>query len=292
MAVRVTIPRSAGDIDRTFRLRHEVFVTEGRYLPARPDGRIYDRFDALPGTTVMTAEVEGEVVGTVRFTHDFGAGTHVDDYYDFSPHLPDDAKVGSGSMLAVRKHARALPRVTTSLVGMCLFHAKRADLSHLLGTVNPEVLDRFLALGFRVVGTPRMRFNHDSLPFVPVMLEVPAMTQRAGTFVGRQAEWSRGTDLDRVFLSPGERVPEPRPGERYRVIRGTVQVVRHDATVLECRAGDYLDLDHGRVATTVSTAKADLLVVPNRSDSADAREPARSEPVRRPPSSPPKLALA
>lgn len=259
MAVRVKIAETAQDIDALFQLRHDVYVHEGGYMQPRAHGRVFDRFDELPGTRLMIAEVDGRAVGTVRFTADRGAGTHADDYYDFAPHLPADARVGSGSMLAVRARWRKTKRLSSSLLGLCICHALREGLTHLLGTVNPEVLGGFLALGFRPVDGVRV---HEGLPFVPVVLRLDELRGRLGAFVDRHEPWSFIGERDHLFLCPGEALPAGPRGESYVVVRGELHEQGPDAWVRRYGPGHRVKVEAGERA--LAWSKVDLIALPER----------------------------
>lgn len=267
MATRIRIPRSASDIDEVFRLRHTVYAVEGGYVPANLQGRLFDRFDALPGTVLMTAEIEGQVVGTVRFTRDLGAGTHANDYYDFTPHLPANARVGSGSQLAVLDDWRGRPRLTFTLVGMCIYHAAFMGLTHLLGTVNPEVIDGFMRLGFEPIDGVLMH-EPSGLPFVPVILRLNQLEGRIKAFVDRQLAAAISPTCDRLFFSPDECLRGVVvPDESYHVVSGGLRWVGMAGTTLEFGPDDFvsrLDVIHGEpMHTAVAMGPLDLVAVPS-----------------------------
>jgi len=266
MMVRVKIARSAKTFDDLFRLRYRVYVEQGGYIPARPEQRLCDRFDAIPGTTLMVAEVEGELVGTVRFTRDLGAGTHANDFYDFAAHLPPDARVGSGSMLAVDEDWQGTPRLTSSLVGMCIYHAAAAGLTHLLGTVNPEALDGFMRFGFRAVDGILTQPS-SQLPFCPVILDLGRLEGRVAAFVQRQIEHSFLLSQDRLFLAPGAQLVA-RVDESYYVLGGLLEQYGMGGSKLEFGPGDYVH--HNPMdGPILATSKVDLLALPRHATTAD-----------------------
>jgi hypothetical protein len=267
MATRIRIPLSANDIDQVFRMRHTVYAEQGGYVPANPHGRLYDRFDALPGTVLMAAEIEGQMVGTVRFTRDLGAGTHANDYYDFTPHLPADALVGSGSQLAVLQEWHGRPRLTFTLVGMCIYHAAFMGLTHLLGTVNPEVIDGFLRLGFEPVDGV-LTYEAAGLPFVPVVLRLDQIEGRIKAFVDRQLGEAISPLSDRLFFTPDECLRGVvRAAESYHVVAGGIQWVGTRGTKIEFGAGDYitqLDVIRGEpMHTAIALGPLDLAAIPS-----------------------------
>lgn len=248
-------------------MRHTVYAEQGGYVAPNPQGRLFDRFDALPGTVLMAAEVDGQMVGTVRFTRDVGAGTHANDYYDFTPFLPANALVGSGSQLAVLQQWHGRPRLTFTLVGMCIYHAAFMGLTHLLGTVNPDVIDGFLRLGFEPVDGVLMH-EPAGLPFVPVVLRLDQLEGRIKAFVDRQLGEAISPISDRLFFTPEECLRGVvRAAESYHVVSGGIQWIGATGTHLEFGAGDYisqLDVIRGEpMHTAIALGPLDLAAIPS-----------------------------
>jgi N-acyl-L-homoserine lactone synthetase len=152
-----------------FRGRYEVYVEEMGAMPPNPWRVIRDRFDDRPGTLNL-AVFDGErIVGGARWVADRGEGTTADAYYDFSPHLPEGALRGAGSMLWMAPEARGQRGLIGELMAEGLSWCIEEGISHVLATVNPPVASRFARVGYRPVGSP---FVHDSgLPVQPMMLE-------------------------------------------------------------------------------------------------------------------------
>ena len=59
VTVRIRLARTTDELDQVFALRHRVMVDEEGYMPAQPDGRLADRFDAYPTTANVIALVDG-----------------------------------------------------------------------------------------------------------------------------------------------------------------------------------------------------------------------------------------
>ena len=96
-------------LDATFQSRHRVFVEQVGVLSARADRRISDRFDAFPETVNLVASLGDRVVGELRLVEAGAAGIPADDHFDFWPHLPADARVGSASMFHMDQTVAGAP---------------------------------------------------------------------------------------------------------------------------------------------------------------------------------------
>jgi N-acyl-L-homoserine lactone synthetase len=160
--------RTAEEIDAVLRGRHRVYCEESTYLPRTPDGRILDRFDAYPDTTVhLLAEVDGSVVGGVRFCRQaHRIGLPVDEFFDFTPHVRTSDRLACGGMLFVTR-AAGRNGIGTELIRVGEDYAARWAASVLVGTVNPMIEPLFGLLGYQPVGHPDRHGN--GLPFVPVV---------------------------------------------------------------------------------------------------------------------------
>src|SRR5262245_55123091 len=150
MGICIRIAKTTEEIDGLLRARHDVFVGEEGYMAARPDGRIFDRFDAYPTTANFIAVTNNRVVGGVRFVDVTIAGSPAEDYFDFSKYLSSDAvRVGSGSLLFVERAYRLVERLSFFLMGMGLRWASLRGITHICGMVFPEAESFFLKVGFK-----------------------------------------------------------------------------------------------------------------------------------------------
>ena len=232
MPLLVKIAETAGELDRVFQMRHRVYVEQGGYMAATADGRVYDRFDAFPSTTNFVAYEGEEMVGGVRAMQDTGAGTHADDYYDFRPHLPPSAIVGSGSQLWVDEKYRGHRHIVPTLMNLSFYYLASQGVSHMVATVNPEVEKSFYRCGYQPVG-PVMTQPHSGLPFRPLILEISQIAPPIRAFIESQqaAQLLRG--YNRMVLAPGERLfAEGEPSNAaYLVIDGEVDAVTDHGAV-------------------------------------------------------------
>ena len=97
MAVTIRFAATADDVDALLRARHHVLAELDRTVAATPDGRIVDRFDALPTTHNVIAEHHRLIVGGVRFTLGSNVGTPPEEQFDFG----DGVTSGAGLYAAV-----------------------------------------------------------------------------------------------------------------------------------------------------------------------------------------------
>ena len=228
MSFRVRIAATPREVDAVFRLRHRVFVEEG-YMDARPDGRIFDHFDAYPGTVNIVAVVADTVIGAVRYMQPTDAGSSVEEFFDPRPLAPLGARLAVGSLLVVDPAYRGQPRVTVNLTAMGFYWAASLGLTHIVGVVNPDREEGFARSGFRRLGPVIHSDRIRRVPVQPMIADLESLTDRFTSFVRRHtaAHWLHA--FEREFHRAGEVVM--RPGEpnsaAYVVISG--RATEHDA---------------------------------------------------------------
>ena len=132
------LARTTDELDQVFALRHSVLVDEEGYMPAQPDGRLCDRFDAYPTTANVIALVDGRIVGAVRFIERTPAGTSADEFFDFRPFLPPAARDVTGGMLVLERAHRATPRLVFAMLGMGYYWAIGRGATHVIAPRTPS----------------------------------------------------------------------------------------------------------------------------------------------------------
>jgi GNAT superfamily N-acetyltransferase len=148
--------------------RHRAYSEEHDYFTPKADGRIFDRFDAYPDTTVhFVAELGGLIVGGVRYcVGDERVGLPVDEFFDFSPYVRDGDRIACGSLMFVTRDASRRGIATRLIITGESWAAER-DASVIVGIINPEIATLFGRLGYNPVdGT---RYRADGVPFCPVL---------------------------------------------------------------------------------------------------------------------------
>jgi N-acyl-L-homoserine lactone synthetase len=160
--------RTAADVDAVLRGRHRVYCEETRYFSPTADGRVVDRFDAYPNTTVhVLAEIDDCVVGGVRYClQDPRVGLPVDEYFDFGPHVRPDDRLVCGGMMFVTRDVSGIG-IATELIRSGESFASERAASVVVGTVNPTIERLFGRLGYEPVDVADRHTT--GLPFVPVV---------------------------------------------------------------------------------------------------------------------------
>lgn len=218
MTVRIKIATTPVEHDSLFRLRHRVFVEQDGYLPARPDRRIYDRFDAFATTTNLIAVAGGELIGGVRLAEPCDAGTPADEYFDFGAYLPvSGARAGSASMLCLDRGHRHRKRVTTCLCSMFYYLATQRGLTHVLAPSNPAIEPAMRETGYRRVAPV---FRHASgVDVSPLLLDLAHISNHMVRFVRTHDRAHLVHSLERAFYARGEAVVRTgQPGDAAYVI--------------------------------------------------------------------------
>lgn len=227
MSVRVRLAANPREIDAVFRLRHRVFAEEG-YMDARPDGRIFDQFDAYPGTANIVAVVADTVIGAVRYMQPTDAGCSVEEFFDPRPLAPPGARLAIGSLLVVDPAYRGLPRVTFNLTAMGFYWAASQGLTHIVGVVNPEREEGFARSGFRRLGTVIHSDRILRTPVQPMIADLESLTDRFTSFLRRHRapHWLHA--FEREFHGAGEVVigPGKSGSAAYVVVSG--RATEHD----------------------------------------------------------------
>jgi N-acyl-L-homoserine lactone synthetase len=271
VGIRVRFAESTEDLDALFRLRHKVYVEEKGWFPAQRDGRVTDRFDAYPNKVNVVAVVENQVVGAVRFVESSPVGLPADYFFDFSPFLPDDANVGSASLLCLEPDLRKSGGLVSSMFGMGYHWALGRGLTHLVGPFNPAVAPAFLATGVRPVA-PEFIHEESGLPVVPAIFPLADLDERFLEFARRQGIAHFLQSLDRQFHPEGETiVRQGDPGDAaFVVVDGEVAVTvgsgGHATEVARLGRGELfgeisLLIARPRSATVVAVTDVDLMVL-------------------------------
>jgi N-acyl-L-homoserine lactone synthetase len=242
MTVRIREARTSAELDAVFRVRHQVFVEEERYMPARDDRRIADRFDAYPSSTNIVALVDGRIVGSIRFMERSAAGLSTDEFYDFTQHFPPTARDGCSGMLVVARNYRSTPRLVVSMIAMGYLWAASRGLTRLLGAINPERLDAFRNTGYRQVA-PRFHHERRKLDVIPMVLEMSSISSQFASFIRRHTTGDSPCPGERQFHGPDELViAHGTPDDvTYRIVCGRAAVVRPGGqTIRELGPGDTI----------------------------------------------------
>lgn len=269
MSARIKVATTPEEIDAVFQVRHRVYVEEEGYMSPRPDGRIYDRFDAFPTVANIIAVVGDRVVGTIRFMEESPAGTSPDTYFDFSPYLPTGQKVGASAQLAVEREYRRRPGLTFSLMGMGYYWALSRGITLLKGAANPDVFPMFKDTGWEPIA-PEFYHEGFKLRVVPLLLDMTKLNDRFLDFISRQEIAHYLKSFERQFQPEGEVVVKAGDlaGEAFVIVNGHAAVFSADGSreVAALGPGDVfgevaLAIGSRRIATVVARSDLDLMVL-------------------------------
>ena len=228
MPIRVKIASTPTELDGLFRARHDVFVEEEGYFKKTPNGRIYDQFDAFPTTVNLIAIVNQEVVGGLRLTENSAAGLPTDDFFDFSPYMPEEAaRAASASMLCMRREFRSVHRLTFILICMGVYWGVSKKLKHVVAAVNPAIERMLRAVGFEPAGSV---FQHDAygVDVLPVILHLEKLDDNFLEMAKFQGFNGALQTFDREFYREGEKIIEcgSEGNAAYVVVDGKVTISR------------------------------------------------------------------
>ncbi|MEM7587115.1 MAG: cyclic nucleotide-binding domain-containing protein [Acidobacteriota bacterium] len=161
------------DEDRAaaYRLRYELYVADqGLFLDVADHQRrwLTDEYDAV--SRIALAEVDGEVVGTVRVTFGdeatFSASSrHQYDFERFTG-VVDEDDLGIITQFLVRKRFRGHGQLPFELLHMAFACSAAHGLELLLGTCEPHLVNHYRHLGFQPFG--KIFNHHTSGALVPI----------------------------------------------------------------------------------------------------------------------------
>lgn len=271
MTVQIRIARTTEELDALFRLRHQVMVEEEAYMAATHDGRITDRFDAYPTTGNVIAVVGDQVVGGVRFVPVTVAGTPADEYFDFSPYLPIDARPVAAGMLVISRDYRRLGRMIPALAGMGSHWVLSQGYTHIQVAANPERGDLFSRSGMTAVA-PEFFHETKNLRVLPMIQTLADRNDGFMQFARRQKIDHWLSAFERQFHTAGEVIVRSGdPGDAmYVIVDGTAAVhapfEKGGRQLATLGAGEVfgelaLLLNQPRSATVVAQTELDLMVL-------------------------------
>ncbi len=228
MPIRVKIAKTPMELDNLFQTRHKVFVEEEGYFQERPNKRIFDQFDTFPTTANFIAIVNKQVVGGLRFTERSAVGTPSDDFFDFSPYLPDEAtKTASGSMLCFQKEYRNVYRLLFVLICMGVYWALSRKLSHIVAAINPLVERVVRSVGFKPVNSVFHDDKH-GIDVLPMLLDLSKLKDTFLEMAGFQGFHGSLRTFDRELYRAGEKIIQcDTDGDAaYVIVDGKVAISR------------------------------------------------------------------
>src|SRR5574343_1168119 len=94
------IAETKEELEACFRLLHDAYVESG-YMQPHPSGLRVTAYHALPTTTTLCAQYDGEVVGTISLIRDGVFGFPVEQAFDLHGLRQQDGHIAEASALAV-----------------------------------------------------------------------------------------------------------------------------------------------------------------------------------------------
>ena len=280
MGIRIKVARTAEELDRVFKLRHQVYVEEDEVMSPKSDRRITDRFDAFPTTVNFIALSPDGIVGNLRMCELIqSVGAPSEELFDFQAYFPDDSdKVVSAGMLCMSRKFRGKMRLSTNLIVMGIYWAWSIGASHICAPVNPKAGTFFNRVGFAAVAE-EFTHNESGLGVLPMILDLNNLTDRFVEFIDAQGINPYIENFEREFYKKGEKVIRAgEPGEKaYFVVAGSAQATvpssasDGNSTILN-KIGEgelfgelALLTDSVRTADVVATSDLDLMVLDRKS---------------------------
>jgi len=268
MAVTITLAKSPEDIDAIFKLRHKVFHEEENLLAENPTGRLMDRFDAFPTTSNLVVKKEGNVVGSLRLSLDTRIGLPADEYFDFRPHLPEDAFIMHCGMFCVSQAYRS-PKITSGLMLMATYFGISNNVTHVVAPINPAIARLLKRVGYEQVGE---EFTEESTNarMMPLVLDVNNLSDFFIRFVEENRLQDYIGEYERIFYEEGEHIV--RAGEKgenaFIIIDGAAEVMlpSNGVVIDQLKQGDVfgelaLIFNEPRTADVVATSDLQVMAL-------------------------------
>ncbi len=193
-----------GDLEKVWRLTHDVFVAEGYAEPQAGQAlRHYPHLDFIPETRVfMVEQFDGTLLGTNSYTVDGPAGLNVDaDFVDVADAVRQECRsstrrLGAAWRLATQPGCRDGLAVLMQLVSATL-DAGRHVADVVLYEFNPKHESFYSRmLGLRTIAGPREARRANGAPSILMRGEMPEMVARWERVKGRRSS-ARLTGLGR-----------------------------------------------------------------------------------------------
>jgi len=133
------IAETREELEACFRLLHDAYVDSG-YMRPHPSGLRVTAYHALPTTTTLCAQYDGQVVGTISLIRDGVFGFPVQQAFDLHNLRQQDGQIAEASALAVSSAFRQHGGMTVFplLKFMYEYCTKYFDTRHLVIAVHPK----------------------------------------------------------------------------------------------------------------------------------------------------------
>ncbi|BDX05140.1 N-acyl amino acid synthase FeeM domain-containing protein [Planctobacterium marinum] len=224
MPICMRLAHSTEELDSVFRLRHLVFVEQEKILQGNSEKRLYDRFDAFPSSVQMLAEHNGQTVGAFRFSLDDTCGLPADDYFDFRPFVPKNARLMHSGMFCVHKDYRG-EKIAMGLILMAAYYAMSNNITHVVAPINPTIAPLLRRIGFKKVGE-QFHDPHLDYQVLPLLMDMADIKDFFVEFIRQNKLHDFIMDYQRWFCKAGETIVKAGDDgtEAFIIIDGSAEV--------------------------------------------------------------------
>jgi predicted GNAT family N-acyltransferase len=158
-----------------------------------------DQYDA--GAVHLVARRDQEILAVCRIVLPSERPFALESYFDLSPWLPTNARVGELGRYALRRDLRSISKSLVLHLGMlklALIYAREAGLDFLVSSVQPQLRTFYLRAHYTPIGDP---FVHPTYGETTIMLVNLAMVWPPGRpMVGSLRLLLENPQLPRVLL--------------------------------------------------------------------------------------------
>ncbi len=224
MPIRMRIAETTQEIDSVFLLRHTVFVEQEHILKANDDARLYDKFDSFPSTVQLIAQHGNRTVGAFRFSLDDVCGLPADNYFNYRPHVPEDARLMHAGMFCVHQDFRG-EKIAMGLILMAGYYAISHNVTHVVAPINPAIAPLLRRIGFEQVGD-QFHDPHLDYQVLPLLLDINDLKDYFINFIKKNQMYDFIMDYQRWFCKAGEHIVRAgdKGNEAFIIIDGIAEV--------------------------------------------------------------------
>ena len=226
MGFRIKLANTSEALDELFVVRHRVSVEEDQIMQPIKEGRVFDRFDALPTTANFIAMAGTSIIGGLRVCLRSEVGTPADEYFEFTQHLPDGIKkLACMSHFCLRKRYRGSSGVGTGLLLMTTYWAAAQGASHAYASINPMIGDSIRRIGWKPIA-PAFRHETSGLDIQPMIIDIAELDSVFMKFIDSNELMPYVSSFDHLFFKKGESVVRKNEtgSEAYLIVEGKVSV--------------------------------------------------------------------
>lgn len=202
--LKISIAKTPEQIDDVLKLRHQIFVAEGKYAKTG-SGRIVERFDAFPSTTNLIATQNNKLIGGMRLTLGSQKNIPSDKALAAEATLATEVQVIGCSMYCVKPDYRNT-QVMMGLLLMASYLGLSHGVTHIIAPTDATVIKKLKQEGFRAVQNT-VEVPYTSLNIEPLLLSI---RQDLRDFFAKFAEQNQIESFihsyECAFYDPGEYV--------------------------------------------------------------------------------------